>query len=379
VGARYGDSRAGTSRWFIAIEDTRKRQHKYNNDNIISTQMQAEGLSKRGDLEGAESKYIEALEECIKGLNQTFDRLEKQRMEVQITNMMKVAEVLKQKIRASQFVPAKRCTGPKKGYYFRLGPQGLGWYVDTVQRAANQVKQYDISRQKNESHNYKTARKLASKAVEYDKERDFKTAYDCYKKAVDYYHCAAVDTTDPSRKIQIEKELEPYKKRCEHLGGFLKKATYWSYTGDGTNRSDKANSRYDDAVQHAKDAVKADTEGRYDDAVASYTSACEDFLVALQFKLVPNPARESVKSRIRSYMSRAEALKKIVEENPERFAKRDDEVSTKPRTIVRFDEPKKDPKPAPLPPGDGNSNGDADGDGEVTLEDLEARFKTLYK
>ena len=66
----------------------------------------------------------------------------------------------------------------------------------------------------------------------------------------------------------------------------MKKATYWSYTGEGTNRSDKASSRYDDAVQHAKDAVKADTEGRYDDAVASYTSACEDFLMALQFKIV---------------------------------------------------------------------------------------------
>ena len=105
----------------------------------------------------------------------------------------------------------------------------------------------------------------------------------------------------------------------------MKKATYWSYTGEGTNRSDKASSRYDDAVQHAKDAVKADTEGRYDDAVASYTSACEDFLMALQFKIVPNPARDSVKSRIRSYMSRAEALKKIVEANPEIYAKKPEE------------------------------------------------------
>lgn len=319
----------------------------------------------------------------MKGLNQTFDRFEKQRMEVEITKMMRVAERIKTRIRESQFVPAKRCTGAKKGFYFRLGKQGLGWYVDTVQRDATKTTQAVISRQKNETHNYTTARKLAMRAVEYDKERDFKSAYECYKKSVDYYHCAAVDATSPSRKAAIERELAPYKQRCEHLGGFLKKATYWSYTGEGTNRSDKASSRYDDAVQHAKDAVKADTEGRYDDAVASYTSACEDFLVALQFKIVPNPARESVKSRIRSYMSRAEALKKIVDANPERFAKLQEEESkpsSPPRTIVRFEEPKKDPKPAPEDNDNNNNNnngGDVDGDGEVTLEDLEARFKDL--
>ena len=315
----------------------------------------------------------------MKGLNQTFDRFEKQRMEVEITKMMRVAERIKTRIRESQFVPAKRCTGAKKGFYFRLGKQGLGWYVDVVQKAANKTAQASVSRQKNEEHNYKTARKLAVRAVEYDKERDFKSAYECYKKAVDYYHCAAVDTTNASRKAAIERELEPYKQRCENLGGFLKKATYWSYTGEGTNRSDKASSRYDDAVQHAKDAVKADTEGRYDDAVASYTSACEDFLVALQFKIVPNPARDSVKSRIRSYMSRAEALKKIVEANPEIYAKKpEEEEESTPRTIVRFEEPKKDPKPAPSDDDDNNNNGgDVDGDGEVTLEDLEARFKDL--
>ena len=328
-------------------------------------------------------KYITALEECIKGLNQTFDRFEKQRMEVEITKMMKVAEELKRKIKESKFVPSRKCNGAKVGYYFRLGKQGLGWYVDSVQVKLQKNSEASMVRHKNETHNYNTARKLASRAVEYDKERDFKLAYESYKKAVDYYHCAAVDTTDPSKRLSIETELEPYKARCEKLGLFLKKATYWSYTGEGTNRSDKANSRYDDAVQHAKDAVKADSEGRYDDAVASYASACDDFLMALKFKLVPNPARESVKSRIRSYMARAEILKKIVDENPERFVKnREEENESKPRVIVRFDdEPKKDTDHGgdglKIPDDDEDRSGDTNGDGEVTLEDLENRFKNL--
>jgi len=333
----------------------------------------ARALATKGSYAESHTLFVAAIEECMRGNKQTFDRMTRKRQEVELRTMLSEAEKIHAK-KDQTFFPAKSCDGPRPGFMFRMGSKGLGWYVDTYGRRAASSGNMERMRKKNASANYASARKIATSAVGYDKERDFKNAYECYKKCVDYYHLACADAATPERRKQIESELKPYKRRAEELGTFLKKATYWSYTGEGPTRSDKTSSRYDDAIQHAKDAVEADNEGRYDDAVASYSCACEDFIVALKFKIVPNPAREAVKDRIRGYMARAEALKKIVDANPSRFgnspSRSNDEGLSK-------DPERRSKAPIPRFLGSDDADEDGNGDDDITLESLESRFKDL--
>ena len=337
----------------------------------------AKDLAQRGKLQESHDIYIAALEECMNGVSQTFDRMTRKKNQVSLEKFMREAEDVTKRLETrDQFHPATVCIGHKKGFKFQMGRKGLGWYVDSVARRAEAMKSVESTQTKNADNNYKSARHLATKAVEYDKERDFKNAYECYRKCVDFYHVAHADASSESRKKAIAVELAPFKRRAEELGTFLKKATYWSYTGDGINRSDKASSRYDDAVYHAKNAVKADAEGRYGEALASYTCACEDFLAAIKFRIVPKPALPAVKDRIRGYMKRAETLKEIVEADPARFEKSKKDASDVPTSSSSSEGDPPKQRVVPRFPGL-SENSSTGGTDDVTLESLEARFKDL--
>lgn len=73
----------------------------------------------------------------------------------------------------------------------------------------------------------------------------------------------------------------------------------------------------DKAINYAKDATAADTDGRYDEAVKSYQNSIQYFLHSIKYDTHSQKGKEALQQKCVDYLDRAEKLKKYLEDKSE--------------------------------------------------------------
>lgn len=72
------------------------------------------------------------------------------------------------------------------------------------------------------------------------------------------------------------------------------------------------------AIDLAKQATEADKNGKYDEAVTLYTNTVEHFMHAIKYEIANKQSKDSIRSKIREYLARAEVLKDILKKKAEK-------------------------------------------------------------
>lgn len=74
----------------------------------------------------------------------------------------------------------------------------------------------------------------------------------------------------------------------------------------------------DKGIELARQATEADRAGKYDEAVSLYSNTVEHFMHAIKYEIANKQSKDTIRSKIREYLTRAEDLKDILKKKSEK-------------------------------------------------------------